>query len=249
MDEQIYSASSITTFLRCPKQWEYAYVYAFIQRSNIRQLVGIAVHEAVETNYRQKLESRRDLAGEAVVDAFQRVFDAGDADPDPKESVEAARASGTATVLSYMAEVAPTVQPFWVEHEVQYKIDGIPYGGTIDLVDDRGRVRDLKTKRRRPAKGDNSFVLAMTGYALGYRHETGKLEKEIVLDYMVRTRQPYYWPVSSDGPATNGAVNRFAQIVGQINHSVTKGSFPATGPQNRACSWCPYKAICPDADW
>jgi hypothetical protein len=247
-DQQIFSGSSLQTFLRCAKQWEYAYVYEYKRPPALRQVLGNAAHTAVETNYTQKVETRQDLPVDSVKDVFSDTFDAlvVDAiiDEEAAETPGQAKDSGIKVIDRYQSEVAPAIQPIWVEREVQFQIDDIPYSGTIDLVDELSRVRDLKTTKRRPS-GPNNYLIAMTGYALAFRQETGEKESEIVLDYMVRTKDPYYYPIYSDGPVSDDAIETFVGIVEMVNQAIKEGIFLPTGLTNYACSWCGYNDICP----
>lgn len=244
---QVLSSSSVNTYLRCGRQWEYAYVYAIKAPPRLRALIGLAAHEAVEINYRQKVSSGLDLPVEAVVDAFSDAFDR-DVDgivPDKDETTGAGKDSGIDTVRAYHRSVSPTVQPLFVEENVKFNVNGVPFSGYIDVVDSHRRIRDLKTVRQRPSSSD--YALNMTAYAIGFRQMTGDIESGLVLDYMVRTKTPYYWPISSDGPVPDPAINQFASVVGRVADGISRGSFPPNGIYSNACSWCGYRPVCPDA--
>lgn len=246
MAEQLFSASSIATFFRCGKQWEYAYVYAIKSPPNLRMMLGIAAHEAVETNFRQKQVTRLDLDPDDVAAAFSDAFDnlAYEVEDEDGETKGQAKDSGIALVGKYHEEVAPTIQPLYVEQEIQFKINDIPYTGYIDLVDDTGRVRDLKTTKRKPGARQD-YTLAMTGYAVGYRQLTGEKETGVTLDYMIRTKKPYYYPAATDGPISDEGVATFASILQGVSESIQHGIFLPTGLNTGACSWCGYQNICP----
>lgn len=246
MAEQLFSASSLSTFLRCGKQWEFAYVYAIKSPPNVRMMLGLAAHEAVETNFRQKMVTRLDLPVEAVADTFSDAFDrmVDEVEEDPNETKGEAKDSGVALIEKYQEVVAPGIQPLYVEQEIQFEIDGVPWSGFIDIVDETGVVRDLKTTRRKPsAKTD--YALAMTGYAVGYREMTGHIETGITLDYMVRTKTPYYYPAATEGPVSPESIATFAEVLNGVSESVQRGIFLPTGLNNGACSWCGYRMICP----
>lgn len=247
MGDQLFSASSLATFLRCGKQWEYAYVYVIKSPPNLRMMLGIAAHEAVEVNYRQKLVTRLDMPADEVADAFSDAFERMATDVDERGETETkgeAKDSGVKLVETYQEVVAPTIQPLYVEQEVQFTIDDVPYTGNIDLVDETGRVRDLKTTKRRPS-ARTDYALAMTGYAVGYRQMTGHIETGITLDYMVRTQKPYYYPAATEGPVSADGIATFAAVLRGVSESVQHGIFLPTGLNTGACSWCGYQQICP----
>ena len=247
-DDQPFSASSIATFMRCAKQWEYAYVYELKRPPSIRMVLGTAAHAAEEVNYRQKIDTGVDLPTADVLDVFSDAFDSGarDAvtDVEEQEQPGAAKDSGIATLTVYHETVAPPIEPLWVEHEGLVHINDVPYSYTIDLVDKTGRVRDHKYTKRKP-QGSGDYRLAMIGYAVGYRHETGEKEADVVVDYMVRTKQPYHWPVASEGPVPDRAIDAFAGVLEMVNQAILEGIFLPTGLTNHACSWCGYNDICP----
>lgn len=245
-EQQPFSASSVNTFLRCAKQWEFAYVYEFKRPPSLRSVIGLSAHAAEETNYQQKIESREDLPLADVLDVFSTAFDGQviEAISVDSETPGQAKDSGIKTLSVYHNEVAPGIQPLWVEHEGLLMINDIPYGYTIDLVDDRERVRDYKYTRSRPAKDSRDYRLNMIGYAMAYRHETGRKETDVVLDYMVRTKDPYHWPVASEGPVPDAAVTSFGTILDTVAQAVREGIFLPTGLQGHACSWCGYRDIC-----
>lgn len=247
LDAQVFSASSLATYMRCGKQWEFAYVYAVKRPPTVRLALGQAAHEAVEINYRQKMETGIDLPISDVTDAFSDAYDKATEDVMEEEGEETpaqGKDSGIKVVSGYHLQVAPGIQPVMVEEQVQFKVNGIPFSGYIDLVDQHRRVRDLKTASKKPSRND--YLLAMIGYAVGFRQATGEVEAGVVLDYMVRTKTPYYHPVPSEGAVPNTAIAQFANVVENVASAIQKGVFLPTGLTNNACSWCGYKDICAD---
>lgn len=243
-DPLILSASSIATFLRCGQQWFFAYVERVVSPPTIRQTLGISAHAAIERNMAQKAFSGADLPEEDVLDTYsdhwdRLVSDVEEEDEDPGK----AKDSGAKLVRLHHREVAPGIQPFWVEQQVQFAVNDVPYSGTIDLVDSKSRIRDWKTTKRTPSQA--SYLLQMTGYALAYRHLTGETESEVVLDYLIRTQKPSYLPVASGGPIDGDSIVKFSNIVGRVAAAIEAGHFIPNGLSNNACSWCGYTNICP----
>lgn len=245
----VLSGSSIATYLRCGLQWEFAYVRRIKSPPNVRQVLGIAAHAAVEKNMIQKITTFADLDTDEVVAEFADHYDREVADvEDPDEDVGHAKDSGIALVEHYQRIVSPVIQPTLVEEPVAFNINGIEYAGTIDLLDNRRRLRDLKTTTRKPSE-DKHFI-AMTGYALGYRHQSGEKETDVVLDYMIRRESrglvsSEYAPVASGGPVNDDAIAAFTETVERVHQAIEAGIFVPTGPQNFACGWCGYRNICP----
>jgi CRISPR/Cas system-associated exonuclease Cas4 (RecB family) len=241
----VLSASSLNTFLRCGQQWYFAYVAGIKRPPSLKAALGIALHEAVEVNYQQKKETRVDLPVGDVIDAFDTAFvkETSIVEEDPEESKAAAKDSGVKCIRKYQLEVAPSVQPIWVEEKIRFDINGIPWSGSVDLVDEMRRLRDLKSTARKPKP--EGYKLNMVGYALGYRHQTGETESDVWFDYVVRTKDPYYLPVKSGGPVTDDAIASFADTVTTVDNAISAGSFVPNGLQSGACSWCGYRDMCP----
>lgn len=243
-DETALSASSVNTFLRCAKQWEYAYVYRLKRPPRVKQIVGIAAHAAVEINYRQKIDTYEDLPLDDVNDAFATSYDALATEVEkPEEDPGKAKDSGVLAVTEYQKKVAPKVQPLFAEEVLTFEIDGIPYSGIVDVIDHEERIRDLKVTGRRPGGGAD-YGINMVGYALGYRMLHGGMEQDLILDYIVRTKEPYHYPVTNDGPASPEAIKAFAGILATISAAIKAGSFAPNGLSSGACSWCGYADIC-----
>lgn len=210
----------------------------------LKQARGIAVHRAVETNMAQKVITRYDLPVDDMADAYVTSFN--EMAPEIEEGrheIGAYTDSGVKLVRLHAKTVAPTIQPKWVEKPVQFAINGIPFSGQVDILDDANRVRDTKTTAAKP-RGE-SYVLNMTGYALAYRQETGEIETDTVLDYLVATKTPYYMPVAAGGPVDDASIIRFAGIVETVHAAIQAGRFVPNGISSGACSWCGYKNICP----
>ena len=200
-------------------------------------VVGTATHAAIETNYRQKIETGQDLPIDDVVDAFSSSYDLEimDADDDDEEDVGEAKDQGVALTKIYQEQVAPVVQPVLVEEQIQAEINGIPYSGFLDVTDHNNRIRDTKTTARKPV-GD-AYKLSMTGYAILFRHKTETGETGITLDYLIRTKKPYYLPVEG-GTVNDGEISRFTGILEGVSSSIGAGSFPPNGLVSGACGWC-----------
>lgn len=252
----VLSASSVTTFLRCGQQWFYAYVAGVKSPPSLRAIRGIATHRAVEVDMTQKLVTAVDLPLQDMLDAYDTSWTAETADgfdaSDEPEGV--VKDKGYELVELYHKEVAPFIQPALVEAPIQFDINGQPYSGQIDLArwvttdywdgpETRMEIRDTKTTARTPS-GD-SYLLNMTGYALGLRQQIGQVEHDIVFDYLIAKKEPTYKELRMGGPITDDQISRFSNIVGSVSQAIEAGRFVPNGLQSNACSWCGYKPICP----
>lgn len=263
VDPQVLSGSSVKTYLRCGKQWEYAYVLQIKRPPSIKQGLGIAAHEAVAFNFEQKILTYQDLPKEAVADRFSDAWEllavdiedvvnverldarTGKTTKTRKETKDKAKSSGYDAVFKYQEEVAHLIQPTMVEQEIRFILDGeIEWTGIFDLSDSNNRLRDHKFVSRKP-DSVAPYLVPMIGYALGYRQVTKSIEAEVVLDYMVRTAEPYYLPLASGGPISDSQIAAFADIVRGVKSNIDNGIFLPTGLESHACGWCGYNDICP----
>ena len=58
-----YSASQISTYLRCPMVYFYRYIKGLKRPATGHLHLGTAFHYAQEINYKQKIDSRKDCGG------------------------------------------------------------------------------------------------------------------------------------------------------------------------------------------
>lgn len=240
----VLSASSVQTFLRCGHQWYLAYVVGLREPPNFAMTVGLATHSAIEHNFLQKVSSKEDVTAEEMVDVFSDNFDSLAAEvEDDKEDPGEAKDSGVKLVRLHRREVSPAIQPVWVEQAGQFEIDGIPYSFTVDVTDDKLRVRDTKTKKQAPSSIEE-YMLGMTGYALGFRHETGQVETDVVIDALVRSKVPRYVPLYG-GQVDDRRITAFRNTIHTISEGVGAGSFEPNGLAGKGvCDWCGFRNRC-----
>lgn len=241
----VLSGSSLNTFLRCARQWEYAYVMKFKRAPSLRMVKGTAGHKAAEVHMIGKIATGEDGPLDVDLDAFSDAYDEEVTETDVSDKDKAAtKDAGVKEVRFWHRAVAPTVQPALVEQAISFNLNGIPWTGTIDLVDADRRVRDWKFTGRTPSNAD-AYILNMVGYAIGYRVLTGEVESQIVLDHIVGLKTPKYVPIRSDGPVPDQSIRTFAGIAEEAMRGIQAGIFPPNGLKSGACSWCGYRDICP----
>jgi hypothetical protein len=182
----VLSPSQVRCFFDCQARWWFKYGLHLPERKNSSLALGLAVHQALEVNFREKIETREDLETAGVVCVFreawmeqvpQTVFT-------PDESQGDLRRTGERLVSKYMDEVAPTVEPAAVELDVQGEIAGVSVRGRVDVLDVEGRLIDFKTASRRPSSvsPDYAFQLAT------YQQITPGASGEVRIDSLVKTQ-------------------------------------------------------------
>jgi hypothetical protein len=232
--------------LDCPKKWEYAYVKRIKRAPRLKMILGSAAHLAVELDLRHKMETGSDLPRSEVQETFRDEFVKESKETDDRsDDVGKLTDSGVDTVGVWHDVVAPGTHPAMIEQEIQYRLNGTPISGTIDVVHENGEVGDWKFTGKTPDRRANTYLLNMVGYVIGYRRKTGSIESGVRLDFMVRTKQPKHVPIISAGPVPDQSIVAYAGIVDDVVRSVDAGLFPPTGLRNGTCSWCGYRDICP----
>lgn len=240
----VFSASSVNSYLTCHLQWWFTHVLAERGLESEQQRVGLQAHDYAERTLRQLGTGyiTPDTSPRPEVKALLRVWD---------------------------RDILPTYRnPILIEAEFQLEINGIPYSGVIDSVDEHhigpvfeidwdseGRdlidpggnewdawiLRDLKTTGSRPAKG--KYRLNMIGYWLGATDLLGREPDAAQLDWIVRTKNPYYWPEVVE-PIDEDDIANFAATLERVAEGVAKADYEPTGLGTWACKPCPYRHVC-----
>ena len=182
----VLSPSQVRCFFDCPARWWFKYGLQLPERKNGSLALGLAVHRALEVNFREKLETREDLETAGVVMVFREAWmeQVPQTEFTADESQGDLRRLGERLVARYMDEVAPTVEPAAVELDVQGEISGVAVRGRVDVLDVAGRLIDFKTASRRPSgvSPDYAFQLAT------YQQITPGASGEVRIDNLVKTQ-------------------------------------------------------------
>jgi hypothetical protein len=182
----VLSPSQVRCFFDCPARWWLKYGLQLPERKNSSLALGLAVHQALEVNFREKIETRADLETTGVVCVFREAWmeQVPQTEFTSDESQGELRRLGERLVTKYMDEVAHTVEPAKVELDVQGEISGVNVRGRVDVLDVEGRLIDFKTASRRPSSvsPDYAFQLAT------YQQITPGASGEVRIDSLVKTQ-------------------------------------------------------------
>lgn len=182
----VLSPSQVRCFLECPARWWFKYGLHLPERKNSSLALGLAVHRALEVNFREKIETQEDLETTGVLCVFREAWmeQVPETEFMPDESQGDLRRLGERLVTKYMDEIAPTVEPAAVELDVQGEIAGVAVRGRVDVLDINGQLIDFKTASRRPSSvsPDYAFQLAT------YRQITPGASGEVRIASLVKTK-------------------------------------------------------------
>lgn len=221
----VWSASSVWTYQQCSLRWWFAYVAAMESEPTEAMTFGISVHDAAE----------QILRGTLPPDGF-----------DAMPPIDGA-------MKVFANNILPTYgTPILIEEPFQIEVNGIPFSGVIDSLDQHildhvigdpvmTILRDLKTTGSRPSAGKYRFN--MIGYWLGAM-DLGHHVDRIMLDYIVRTKTPYYWPEVQPNP-TQDEIDLWAAELENVANRAARELYAPDGLYKRgACKSCDYASIC-----
>lgn len=216
----VLSASSVNTYLDCHLQWWFEYVATMTGLESEERQTGIAIHEYAE--------ARLKAPDEKIVPA------------DPT-------LAGLAEV--WETDIFPTFrQPLHIEALFEINVNGVGFSGVLDAIDGQDVpwgieyiLRDLKSTKSRPSKGRYRFN--MIGYWLGAREDLGVECAALQLDYIVRTKTPYYWPEVQPLPDRD-EVEAWAGVLERVANGIARSDYRPSGLGTRACASCPHTISC-----
>jgi hypothetical protein len=188
------SPSSITSFMKCPRQWQETYIFGRRGTSNNSLVIGSAVHLALS----------RLFQGEQVGDYWNETI-ASDERNGPidwkKDTPEGAQKISEAMIYHYWTLVGKFLKPLNSEMETTHYVDGVEIGilGIPDLVT-ADRIIDFKTTAY--FRGINKdWVIQQAIYQLFI-----DLPSEIHV--LSRGKTPLYVPASTDDKLHLGRLNK-----------------------------------------
>lgn len=239
------SPSQINMYLRCPAQYYFRYVEGLILPPRAAMTRGTAVHRGIEANYRQKIESHEDMSLTEVQDITAAIFDELAENTEWDEDRGKTKDAAIQLIGVYHEELAPTVQPAYIEQRVEIPLEGTDRTllGFIDLIDAQDNIRDTKTTKRTPPANTIDKNLQLTAYALAYRTLTGKEEAGVKLDYLIHSKTPK--TVTLEAKRTEDDILRFLGITQGIIRGI-EGDVFYPNPDNYLCNekWCGYWNEC-----
>ncbi|MDD5305568.1 MAG: PD-(D/E)XK nuclease family protein [Elusimicrobia bacterium] len=256
------SISAINQYLRCGNQYLLVKLHGYTP-PGISLIQGKAVHASAEKNLRQKARSRVDLPVEeleqAAADNVEEQFHGQVVLTDEEQgrglNVVKGEAKDFSTSLAklHREKVAPTVQPLlFVDgggHEqegVEVKVvANIPRIGTslvgvLDVKEESGGIRDLKTSGKKPSDDEAEKSGQLTMYAMldaVHAKQTGiKRAETFTLDYLVRTPSGTLGTYRLDTQRDRVDMTAMVDRIAAVKEGIEKEIFLPTNPDNWFCS-------------
>lgn len=241
-----YHQSSINMFLKCPRQYMFRHLENLVLPPKGALTLGSSIDAAVTSNYEQKINSKKDLSINDVVDTYSTAFDKRStetewADENPGECKDL----GVKMLKVFHEEASPKIQPASVQEAFRIETDaGYALGGTLDLVDTNTVIRDTKTSKANYSEDAVSDSLQATMYDFAMETKTGKKPKAFAFDVITKHKVPRYQEVI--GNVSLGQRERMFGAINIMHSQINRGEFQYAPEGAWWCSkdWCGYWSRC-----
>jgi hypothetical protein len=247
------SASSISTYLRCPLRWKRKYIDGEYEAPSGALIMGSAVHAAEAASDWSQIEHGERLSTEETQESFSDEWE------DRVEKEEVAwgwekpgelKDMGAACVAVYDEQIAPKLKPVAVEREIRLQIPHVDWSilSYLDLEEEDGGIVDRKVRSSKMTKQMADTELAVAPYMLG-RQAEGDPALEFRYHTMVKTKQPYAEIVKTTRTSAqlDAFIDRVYAIAAEINWRMETDVWSGAVPGSWWCSqkFCGFWASCP----
>jgi len=250
------SASQLDTFRRCPQQWYYSYVEGLKIPPGIALLVGSGVHKGAEVDLKTKIVTGQDEPLDVVLDAAVTEYDSRmrkeglfltrDEMAAKAQTIGAGKDETVALASLWHEESAPEILPAMVEERMSIDAPGlaVPLFGIIDLYEQDGVLRDLKTAKSQWRQDKADTETQPTLYRELIMARTGEYPRMVAYDILVKTKKPKRQQLATERTQAD-----FDVLVGRAQlmlRQIKAGIFPPADPGQWWCSpkFCGYYGFC-----
>lgn len=241
------SSAQLNMIGRCQVQYRYRYLDGIKSPPGVAATIGKGVHAAIGKDLGNKMEWGELLDDEAIPDFAADATRAAWQEDEPRLVDDDPGQDAAVDIAIELAKLhhlkaAPGIEPVALEKKFRLVLDG-PYDlvGVPD-VEEAGTIRDTKTAGKTPSADEADRSLQLTVYHLAAARAGA--EKEVALDYLVKTQKPKLVQLrSTRGPEDHARLLRRVEIAAQ---TIASGVFAPTNADNWWCSdrWCGYWNIC-----
>lgn len=250
------SPSAIKTYMRCPKQFEFAYMKGLKKPPNFKMAFGSSIHRGLEVNYAYKYKKKKDLPVKDVISVFHDDLKVRAKNLDEKvgkTDLNLAVAEGQGILDKYHKMVAPRVQPVQPpELELTAPVSGAKrkLRGFLDLVADvlnigtyrKNVIRDTKTTTRKYTQDQANTDIQLTIYDYMLKTNKGIKSSAVQFDVIVRGKHGTEFSTVTAN-RTNTDHKRLESTVQQVEKAISAGIFYPT-ENHQTCGWCGYRTEC-----
>lgn len=255
------SPTQISTWKDCPALYEQVYVHGRRQAPSGSMHLGSSFHKAAEAHNRHKVSTRTDLPMDELEDRYTDAFRAvPSSEIHWDESADDVYDDGAKIVRLFGQTSAREVQPVHVEQRVLVPLEADeplpPLLTVLDLIDDKGAIRDYKTSGKAPSAGTAADSEQLTAYALAHKSAFGHMPSALVLDYFIRPQAKRPLGFREQQPTTRGEgqlgiyLQDVRAVASQIAHARQTGLFPYAATSSWKCAekFCGFWKTCPGGE-
>jgi DNA helicase-2/ATP-dependent DNA helicase PcrA len=233
----------IDDYLTCPLKYKYVNILRVPIMEHHTVVYGRAMHEAVSYYLLRKLKGDQ-VAIDELLDCFGANFDPqGFLDLSHQE--ERFRIGKEALIRFYKDEELRKSKPKFIEKDFSFVIGKNKITGRFDRIDmaqDGAVIMDFKTSEIKTQKDADKRVreskqLAL--YALAYQQIFGALPVAVEL-YFLESGIIGRYEVSEED------LDGVKEDILQVSEQIRQQNYPAK-PEFKACTYCAYNQICPQA--
>lgn len=241
------SYSSMSAYMRCPRQFHYSRIGKLPCPTSHYLFTGSTAHKTLDDYFKAKMAGQP-ISPEQAVKNFERDFDNRVVLRGSSEGVDwknqdepYIRDLISLIIRNYLdSSIAQQLNPIQSEFTFDRVLNGIPITGRVDLIDDLGRVVDFKFTKKAKSQRDADKDLQPTFYAAGFG---GPIEfvyhfilKKLSLDIVeIKTQR------------TQADIDYLAnELMPGVWEGIQQGLFPPCDPGNWLCDprYCDYWQVC-----
>jgi hypothetical protein len=254
----VLSPSGFSMYVKCPRQFEYAYVLEMRRPPAISMIKGTSIHRGAEVVHKHTIEHGVPMG---VEEATQAVADAFNAEEEfvedaTKEEKGIAKDAAIHGFKVYHRDAVPKINPVAAEKPFALKVGVVPFRGVIDLIDrvpgdyslgddpeapppEIEVVSDLKTTAKQWNQQRIDFEHQLTFYAIA--ENTNNVRVDFLLE---RKKSTEY--ITKRALRTRRHKQNLVEDVEEVADLIKKGIFPRCDPANWACTprFCGYYKMC-----
>jgi DNA helicase-2/ATP-dependent DNA helicase PcrA len=233
----------IDDYLTCPLKYKYVNILRVPIMEHHTVIYGRAMHEAVSQYLLRKLKGNQ-FSLDELLDCFEANFDPqGFLDTNHQE--ERFRIGREALTRFYRDEEKRKSIPESIEKNFSFVIGNNKISGRFDRIDmekDGAVIMDFKTSAIKTQKDADKRVkeskqLAL--YALAYQYISGILPVAVEL-YFLESGIVGRYELSAED------LDDVKEDILEVSAGIRQQNYPAK-PEYKACTYCAYNQICPDA--
>lgn len=250
MDKKYLSFTQLNMFLRCPMQYEYRYIKGLKIPPSGAMIQSKVWHETLEKNYKQKIKSDTDLSlwdmQEYYASRYDETLNNEEINFEEDEDPARLKDQGVSIVATHHRIIAPRVKPVTVEEEFCISLgDDFPFElkGVWDLIESNGTIVDNKAYSKTPNQDEVNKDLQFTVYILGYRTLKKKIENNLRMDAIIKTKKLKAIQIQTS--RTNEDCRWLLSLIEKVAQAIKSGIF-YPNPNGWHCDprYCGYWEKC-----